>query len=232
MNEVDCQRLQNYLNYEFNNRKYVKTALTHSSYANETKGRYQSNERLEFLGDAVLSIVVSDHIFRNCPALPEGDLTKLRAHLVCEKTLYEFAKSVHIGEFLMLSYGEKKNKGNERHSILADAFEAMIAAIYLDGGLDKAQEFILRFILPEVANSAIKNLNDYKSMLQEIVQRNPESSLDYILIGEEGPDHSKKFWMKVCLNNQTIGKGEGKSKKEAEQQAAKAALEQMGYELK
>ena len=222
-------KLEKRLEYKFNNIEYLKTALTHSSYANEVKGDVKCNERLEFLGDAVLSIIVSDYIFKNCPHLPEGDLTKLRASLVCEKSLCGYARSLNVGECLLLSRGEHHCGGYDRPSILADAFEAIIAAIYLDGGIENARKFVLRFVIPDIENPRPKTFKDYKTCLQEIIQQNPEEHLEYILVGESGPDHNKHFVVEVHLNSNIIGKGGGRSKKEAEQQAAREALELMGY---
>jgi len=227
--KLDFRKLEENLGYTFQNPKLLKTALTHSSFANEAHNGTHSNERLEFLGDAVLSIVVSDYIFRNCPHLPEGELTKMRASLVCEKSLQRFSRTLEIGDFLRLSRGEQNSGGAQRSSILADAFEAVLAAIYLDGGMEKAREFVLRFTVPEMENPKPKAFKDYKTALQEIVQQNPEEKLNYVLVGESGPDHNKHFVVEVHLNSNVIGKGGGKSKKEAEQQAAREALELMGY---
>ncbi|MGN0536891.1 MAG: ribonuclease III [Acutalibacteraceae bacterium] len=223
------KELQKRIGYTFKNIEYLETALTHSSYANETKKSVQCNERLEFLGDSVLSIVVSDYIFRNCPDLPEGELTKLRAYLVCEKTLCRFSKALGVGNCLRLSRGEHNLHGQDRPSILADAFEAIIAAIYMDGGLEEARRFILSFVKPEIDNPRPRLFKDYKTTLQEIIQQNPEEHLQYVLTGESGPDHNKHFTVEVHLNSNVIGKGGGRSKKEAEQQAAREALELMGY---
>ncbi len=218
------------IGYKFKNIKHLKTALTHSSYANEQKGKIKCNERLEFLGDSVLSIIVSDYIFRNCSNMPEGELTKVRASLVCEKALSKFAKQINLGDFILLSKGEKNSNGASRASILCDAFEAVIAAIYLDSGLERAREFVLRFIVPCLKNpNVLKATDDYKTKLQEIVQRNPDEKLSYELISEKGPDHDKHFVVAVKINTNTIGKGGGRSKKEAEQQAAREALGLMGY---
>lgn len=222
--------LENKIGYSFQNKDLLREALTHSSYANEHKSQHiKYNERLEFLGDAVLSIVVSDYIFKHCPELPEGELTKLRASLVCEKSLFEFAKKLNLGSYLILSKGERNNHGAERPSILSDAFEALIAAIYIDGGIEPASKHILNFIVPAIKNSKKKKVKDYKTTLQEIVQKNPGERLEYVLIGESGPDHNKRFVVEVHLNSNVIGKGGGRSKKEAEQQAAREALELMGY---
>lgn len=222
--------LQNKIGYQFKNPALLNEALTHSSYANEHKSQHiKYNERLEFLGDSVLSIVVSDYIYKNCPELPEGELTKLRASLVCEKSLYEFAKKIDLGKYLILSKGERNNGGADRPSILSDAFEALIAAIYIDGGIEPASKHILNFVIPAIKNSKKKKINDYKTTLQEIIQKNPGEKLEYVLVKESGPDHNKHFFVEVHLNSNVIGKGGGRSKKEAEQQAAREALELMGY---
>ena len=222
--------LERKIGYQFKNKALMKEAITHSSYAKERKSQHiKYNERLEFLGDAVLSIVVSDYIFKHCPELPEGELTKLRASLVCEKSLFEFAKIIDLGKYLVLSKGERNNGGAERPSILSDAFEALIAAIYIDGGYEPASKHILNFVIPAIKNSKTKKNKDYKTTLQEIVQKNPGEKLEYVLVAESGPDHNKHFVVEVHLNSNVIGKGGGRSKKEAEQQAAHEALELMGY---
>ena len=228
-NQLDYKELHRLIGYEFKNKDLLTTALTHSSFANEAKGGTKYNERLEFLGDSVLSIVVSDYIYLHCPELPEGKLTKLRASLVCEKSLYVYAKQIELGRHIRLSRGEKRSGGDDRPSILSDAFEALIAAIYLDGGIEPAREFILKFVIPDIKSSKPKKFKDYKTALQEIVQKNPEEKLTYVLVKETGPDHDKHFVVEVHLNSNVIGKGGGRSKKEAEQQAARQALELMGY---
>lgn len=222
--------LQEKIGYHFKNPELLSVALTHSSFANEHKSQHiKYNERLEFLGDSVLSVVVSDYIFKNCPELPEGELTKLRSYLVCERSLFNFAKQIDLGKYLRLSKGERNNGGAQRPSILADAFEAVIAAIYIDGGIEPASKHILNFVIPEIKNKKKKKINDYKTTLQEIIQKNPGEKLEYVLIKESGPDHNKHFVVEVHLNSNVIGKGGGRSKKEAEQQAAREALELMGY---
>jgi ribonuclease-3 len=221
--------LEEKIEYHFKNQSYLKTALTHSSYANETKAAGGSNERLEFLGDSILGVVVADYLFKNFPDLPEGDLTKKRAALVCEKACCGFSKQLDIGKHLLLSHGEQNSGGRTRSSILADAFESVIAAIYMDGGMEEARKFILRFVLPLLQTAKPKAFKDYKTALQEIIQQNPEERLEYVLIGESGPDHDKHFTVEVHLNSNVIGKGGGRSKKEAEQQAAREAMELMGY---
>ena len=223
--------LQENLEYTFNNIALLENALTHSSYANEARNGIKSNERLEFLGDSVLSIIVSDYIFKEFSNIPEGDLTKIRASLVCEKSLCEFARELNLGEYLRLGKGEIKGGGRERDSILADAFEAVLAAIYLDGGVSAARNLVLRFISSELEQANDSVIKDYKTALQEIIQRNPEESVTYILTGESGPDHDKIFEVEVRLNSNIIGKGVGKSKKRAEQMAAMQALKLMGENI-
>lgn len=228
MSSRDLSMLEEKLGYTFKNIKYLETGVTHSSFSNETKEHVPYNERQEFLGDAVLSIIVSDYIFENYTKLPEGELTKLRASLVCEKSLCGFSNELELGSFLRLGHGEELMGGRERPSILADAFEAVLAAVYLDGGIAPATEIVLRFIktaLEHVENAPFK---DYKTLLQEIIQKNPEERLSYMLVGESGPDHDKRFEVDVLLNSNVIGHGIGKSKKAAEQHAAKEALELMG----
>ena len=227
MDNID--RLQEVIGYTFKKPELLRQALAHSSYANEKKLSSGSNERLEFLGDSVLSIVVSDYLYKNLN-VAEGELTKLRASLVCEKSLHIFAQKINLGDFLLLGKGEENTGGRERPSILADAFEAVIAAIYLDGGMEPAAKHILRFMPDDLRHAGKPAFSDHKTVLQEIVQKNPEEKVEYILSGEEGPDHNKRFVVEVCLNGQVIGKGKGRSKKEAEQLAAKEALALMGYE--
>lgn len=229
MERVLMKELEDKLEYHFKNQSYLRNALTHSSYANETKAAMGSNERLEFLGDSVLGVVVADYLFKNFPDLPEGDLTKKRAALVCEKACCGFSKQLEVGKYLLLSHGEQNSGGRTRSSILADAFESIIAAIYMDGGMEEARKFILRFVLPLLQTAKPKGFKDYKTALQEIIQQNPEERLEYVLTGESGPDHDKHFTVEVHLNNNVIGKGGGRSKKEAEQQAAREAMELMGY---
>lgn len=222
-------KFEGIIGYTFKNKQLIQQALSHSSYSNERKKPNGSNERLEFLGDSVLSIVVSDFLYKNLN-VAEGQLTKIRASLVCEKSLHVFAKKISLGDFLLLGKGEENTGGRQRPSILADAFEAVIAAIYLDGGMEAASKHILRFIPEDVHHTGHPVFSDFKTILQEVVQKNPEEKVEYVLIGEEGPDHNKRFVVEVCLNSQMIGRGSGRSKKEAEQLAAKEALELMGYE--
>ena len=224
----NLHNLEESLGYHFKNIHFLEVGVTHSSYANEARGHIEYNERQEFLGDAVLSIIVSDYIFENYTELPEGELTKLRASLVCEKSICEFSTELHMGEFLRLGHGEELMGGRERPSILADAFEAVLAAIYLDGGIEPATEFVLKFVKRALAHVENVPFKDYKTLLQEIIQKNPEERLNYDLVGESGPDHDKRFEVNVMLNSNIIGHGIGKSKKSAEQLAAKEALELMG----
>ncbi len=223
--------LEEKLNYKFKNIKLLENALTHSSYANEAHDGTASNERLEFLGDSVLSIIVSEYIYKEFPKLPEGELTRLRASLVCEKSLCAFSRELGLGEYLRLGKGEEKGGGRERDSILADAFEASLAAIYLDGGIDVARRHVMNFVLRELTNTDDEVFKDYKTALQEIIQRNPEESVAYYLTAESGPDHDKRFTVEVRLNSNVIGTGTGKNKKQAEQMAAKQALELMGEKI-
>lgn len=215
--------LQQKIKYNFKNKNLLETALTHSSYANEK--RSVSNERLEFLGDSVLSLVTSEYLFKHYRNLTEGSLTKLRAALVCERSLCSFAMEISLGSYLFVGKGEDTAGARERPSTLADAFEALIAAIYLDGGLKAACRFIHPFI--EKASKTAKSgntLRDYKTALQEIVQQNPSNTIEYVLTGQQGPDHNKLFFSQVLINNAVAGKGSGHTKKEAEQNAAHAAL--------
>ena len=196
--------LQEAIGYSFHNQALLTEALTHSSYAHEQHKNMKYNERLEFLGDAVLSIVVSDYIYTHCPNLPEGELTKLRASLVCEKSLFDFAKQIDLGAYLRLSNGERRNGGANRPSIVSDAFEALIAAIYLDGGIEPAKKHILRLVIPETENHKNNSVTDYKTPLQEIIQKNPGERLEYRLVGSSGPDHNKHFKVEVLLNSNVI----------------------------
>ena len=223
----ECHPLEELIRYEFQDQKYLDIALTHSSYANERKGHLSNNERQEFLGDSVLSIVVSDYLFHQFN-VPEGELTKLRAAIVCEKSLDVMANKIGLGQYLRLGHGEELTGGRTRPSIIADAFEALIAAIYLDSGIESARKFVLPFVTEMLEHEDSLSFKDYKTILQEIIQQNPEEKLVYKLVGEKGPDHDKRFLVDVMLNSNVIGRGEGRSKKNAEQMAAKEALELMG----
>lgn len=223
------QTLEEKLGYQFQDRSLLENALTHSSYANEHKlDGMSSNERLEFLGDSVLGMVVADYLYRSCPTLPEGDLTRLRASLVCEGNLVLVAKDLKLGSYLKLGKGEELGGGRSRPSIQADAVEAVLAAVYLDGGIAAARRLIQHFILDNIAR-VHDVTKDHKTALQEIVQRKSSQVLTYELVGERGPDHAKTFRMDVLLNGTVIGSGEGRSKKEAEQAAAKAAIRHLEH---
>ena len=215
---------ENNIKYTFKNKSLLELALTHSSYANESRVHIEYNERLEFLGDAVLQLVTSEKLYKENPNMPEGKMSKQRAALVCEDALANYSKQIDMGRFLLLGKGEENTGGRERPSILADAFEAVIGAIFLDGGIENAKKFILRFL-----DDKGLHLQDYKTLLQEIIQKNPGERLSYVVVAEDGPDHNKSFTVEVKLNSNSIGTGFGKSKKAAEQQAAKEALELMGY---
>ena len=226
---MDFTEFENKIGYTFKNKELLHEALSHSSYANEVKRGRHSNERLEFLGDRVLSIVVSKHLFTHFKHLPEGELTKIRASLVCEKALFEFSKKIDLGKHILLGKGEENSGGRERPSIVSDAFEAVIAAVFLDGGMEAAEKYVLSFIPKNIEATGSKSLHDYKTMLQEIIQKNPEERVEYVLADQTGPDHDRKFVVQVRLNSNVIGTGEGHSKKQAEQAAACEALRLMGY---
>ena len=213
------------IGYKFKNITLLQNALTHSSYANEQwHDSLKSNERLEFLGDSVLGMVVAEHLYKTITDRPEGDLTRMRADMVCERSLAEIAKQLNLGEHLLLGKGEEQSGGRNRPSILADAVESVIAACFLDGGMASAESFIRKFVLCNVPVSTMKNA-DYKTALQELVQQKKNQQIVYTLVGESGPDHDKKFLVELTLNGEVIGKGVGTSKKRAEQDAARVALE-------
>ena len=216
------------IGYHFKNKEILLNAFTHSSFANEVKEHRGSNERLEFLGDAVLSIIIADYLYFHNSHVPEGELTRLRSMIVCEKALYGFANQLSLGKYLRLGHGEENTRGRERPSILADAFEAVIASIYIDGGLDAARDFVTCFADKFFSSRLESGFKDYKTVLQEIVQKNHGERLEYVLTGESGPDHNKEFVVEVHLNSNIIGEGHGGSKKEAEQLGAKEALALMG----
>ncbi len=217
------------IGYHYKNIQLLIDALTHSSFANEMKPKGEAlvyNERLEFLGDSVLSIIVSDYLYRNYPETPEGDLTRIRASAVCEKTLGKLALDLELGKFMRLGRGEEMSNGRTRVSILADAFEALLASIYLDSGSrDAVEAFLLPRVIPEIKQFIENGKNkDHKTLLQQIVQQERGEILEYVLVGESGPDHAKIFEIEARLNSNVIGHGRGKSKREAEQMAAKEAL--------
>ena len=215
------------IGYQFKNITLLQNALTHSSYANERwHNSLKSNERLEFLGDSILGMVVAEYLYKNFPDRPEGELTRMRADMVCEKTLASVAARINLGHHLMLGNGEEQGGGRSRDSILADAVESVIAASFLDGGMAAARSFIEKFILVEVPVRKMHNA-DYKTALQELIQQKKNQTLSYALVGESGPDHDKRFEVEVSLNGRVIGTGTGSSKKRAEQMAAQSALENL-----
>ena len=215
------------LGYKFENITLLQNALTHSSYANERwHNSLLSNERLEFLGDSILGMVVAEYLYTNFPDRPEGELTRMRADMVCETSLAAIALQLGLGEHLLLGHGEERFGGRTRASILADAVESVIAASYLDGGMDAAKGIITRFVLCNVPVSKLQN-TDYKTALQELIQQKKNQVMCYRLVGESGPDHDKVFTAQVLLNDQVVGEGSGSSKKRAEQDAARAALEKL-----
>ena len=215
------------IGYKFQNISLLQNALTQSSYANERwHNSLLSNERLEFLGDSVLGMLVAEYLFATFPDRPEGELTRMRADMVCEGTLAAVATKIGIGEHLLLGHGEERFGGRSRHSILADAMESVIAAAFLDGGLEAAKGIVQRFILVEVPVKKMHNM-DYKTQLQELVQQKKNQTIAYTLVGEDGPDHDKVFQVNVTLNGTVVGSGSGSSKKRAEQDAARAAVEQL-----
>lgn len=219
--------LEQKIGYTFRDRSLLENALTHSSYANEHREKGAlSNERLEFLGDSILGLIVADHLYRTRPDLPEGDLTRIRAALVCENSLVDVAKELDLGSYLKLGKGEESGGGRHRPSIQADAVEAMLAAVYLDGGIGQARKLVHTLILGHEREKTAAG-RDYKTALQELIQRESGQVLTYRLIGEAGPDHAKVFSMEVQLNGEAIGSGQGHSKKEAEQAAARAAVEKL-----
>jgi len=222
--------LEEKIEYTFKNKTLLEEALTHSSYANEQQGNVSYNERMEFLGDAVLSFVSAQFLYEKYPEMPEGKLSKLRSSLVCTQSLSSFANEFQLGSFLRMGKGETISGGASRPSVLEDAFEALIAAIYLDGGIEPARKFILKFLSREVETHHA-GFKDYKSLLQEIIQQNPDEKLSYAVINTSGPDHDKRFEVELRLNSNVISKGEGTSKKNAEQMAARQALELMGVEI-
>ena len=223
------ESLEKKLGYTFRNKALLSEALNHSSYANEHRGQgLESNERLEFLGDSVLGFVTAEFLFLRHPDLPEGDLTRIRAALVCEESLHEVAQGLGLGDHLKLGRGEEAGGGRTRPSILADATEAVFAAVYLDGGIEAASALIHRVLLDCQREEVVEEKRkDYKTALQELVQRQPDQELVYRMAGESGPDHNKTFLAEVLLNGAVVGTGEGHSKKEAEQSAARAALEKL-----
>lgn len=218
-------KLEQGLGYTFRNKALLENALTHSSYANENRERHlPDNERLEFLGDSILGFVVAEYLYRNFPDKPEGELTRIRADLVCERNLAEAAATIELGSYLLLGHGEEQGGGRKRDSIVSDAMESVIAASFMDGGFAAAKEIIDRLILSDIPKGRPRNF-DYKTAFQELVQRKKDQQIHYELTGESGPDHDKHFEVEVQLNGKGVGRGVGSSKKRAEQAAAEAAIE-------
>lgn len=221
------KNVQEKIGYRFKNVKLLETALTHSSYANEYKT--ESNERLEFLGDSVLSVIVSDYIFRRMSHTAEGWLSKHRATLVCERSLYEISKRISLSAFIKLGRGEEMTGGRERPSIVSDAFEAVLAAIYLDGGMEAARKWVINLMRDDIEEVAMgSSYKDYKTMLQEALQKGTTGKVTYRTIAETGLDHNKTFEVEVLVDNIPRNRGKGRNKKEAEQNAAHIALENIG----
>ena len=238
-NNVEISALEATVGYEFKNKALLKRALTHSSHSNESglkNHHIYCNERLEFLGDSVLSIITSNYLYSKFTDCPEGELTRMRAEVVCERALSGYALQIGLGKYLLLGIGEEKNNGRERRSILADAFEALLAAIYLDAGelgMETVEGFLLPFVVKEIEKiSTSKGFNgDPKSLLQQFVQQAEGDFLEYVVVGQSGPDHMKLFRVEARLNSNVIGRGQGRSKREAEQNAAKEALALFGEEI-
>lgn len=227
---MDISSLEQQLNIKFNQHDLLKQAFTHSSYVNEHRGEsFHDNERLEFLGDAVLELGVSQYLFQKNKQMPEGEMTKLRAAIVCEPSLVGFAKELNFGEFLLLGKGEEQTGGRERPAILADAFEAFLGALYVDQGYEKANDFLEKHIFEKINNGAFSHAMDYKSQLQEFIQQDKKQSIVYKIVEERGPSHEKEFVAQVIINDKAIGEGIGRSKKEAEQRAAKITLDQLHF---
>ncbi len=222
LNNRNLNEFENYIGYNFNNKELMKLALTHSSYNASTKDVSTNNERLEFLGDAVLELSSSEFLYNEYKHKPEGELTRLRASIVCEPTLAECARSINLGKYLFLGKGEDMTGGRNRDSIISDAMEALIGAIYLDGGFDNARKFVLKFILNDIENKQL--FYDSKTILQEMVQERKDVTIEYVLVDSYGPDHDKTFEVEVRADNKVLGHGKGRTKKRAEQQAAYEAI--------
>jgi len=218
-------KLQQFINYNFKDISLLERALTHSSFANEQKLPGGSNERLEFLGDSVLGFIAAEYLYEQYPDKSEGELTKMRAAAVCEPALFGYAQTFGLGETLLLGRGEASTGGAQRPSMVADAFEALLAAMYLDGGIEPCRAFVTKFLRDDAVRPAVL---DSKSELQQIIQQNPDEAVNYVLVDETGPDHEKTFVVEVRLHSNVLGVGRGRSKKLAEQAAAAEALKLMG----
>lgn len=223
---MDFKPLQKQLQLYFNDESILQKAFTHSSYVNENRGKVQQdNERLEFLGDAVLELGVSQYLYRTYPDMEEGELTKLRASIVCEPALVGFATDLSFDQFVLLGKGEERTGGRQRPALLADVFEAFVGALYLDQGFDVVLVFLEKYLYPKIEKGAFSHAMDYKSQLQELMQQNRNAEIEYQIIEEKGPAHDREFIAHVCLNQEVAGIGHGRTKKEAEQRAAKKALD-------
>ncbi|WP_438350106.1 ribonuclease III [Paenibacillus sp. FA6] len=224
----DLKQIQQQLHIQFHNQLLLKQAFTHASYVNEHRfSQHQDNERLEFLGDAVLELTVSEYLYNLFPTRPEGELTKLRAAIVCEPSLVKFAEALNFGQYVLLGKGEELTGGRSRPALLADVFEAFIGALYLDQGIEAARSFLDRFVFPQVSENGKLQMSDYKTELQELTQHHNMELLEYRIVEERGPAHEREFVSEVYMGSECIGKGNGRSKKEAEQQAASVALSQL-----
>ncbi|MBR3119413.1 ribonuclease III [Oceanobacillus profundus] len=223
---MNVEQLEKELNLTFNNHNLIKQAFTHSSYVNEHRNVvFSDNERLEFLGDAVLELGVSQYLYRKNKEMPEGEMTKLRAAIVCEPSLVNFAQELNFGKYLLLGKGEEQTGGRDRPAILADVFEAFLGSLYLDQGFDEAINFLEVHVFPKIKKGAFSHAMDYKSQLQELVQQNKNQTIEYKIIDEKGPSHNKEFVAQVVIKGKNAGEGIGRTKKEAEQRAAKYALD-------
>ncbi|NGQ93892.1 ribonuclease III [Brevibacillus sp. SYP-B805] len=226
---LDFAELQETIGVRFRDESVLRQAFTHSSYVNEQKGkRMQDNERLEFLGDAVLELTVSQFLYKMFPKMSEGEMTKLRAAIVCEPSLVKFAELLHFGDLVLLGKGEELTGGRQRPALLADVFEAFIGALYLDQGLEAVFSFMEKYVYPRIDKGEFAQVTDFKSQLQEFVQQDNLGELQYRIVQEKGPAHNREFVSEVLLNNRSLGIGSGRSKKEAEQQAAARALISLG----
>lgn len=227
-NRLIVKKVESLLRVKFKNKALLKQAFSHSSYVNEHREKnLVDNERLEFLGDAVLELTVSEYLYTTYPNMSEGELTKLRAIIVCEESLYEFAKLLKFDEYVLLGKGEELTGGRKRQALLSDVFEAFLGALYLDRGLRACEQFLDKHIFPTIANDALSHMMDYKTKLQELVQQEKENTIAYKIIGERGPSHQKEFIAEVIVNETMTAVGIGSAKKDAEQQAAKKMLEKM-----
>ncbi|WP_332310646.1 ribonuclease III [Alkalibacter mobilis] len=225
---MDTKKIESIIGYKFGDKRLLKKAMTHSSYINE-KSNMENNERLEFLGDAVLEVIISDYLYKNCPSKTEGELTKIRAKIVCTESLSSVSAHNDFGKYILMGKGEENTGGRERKSILANTFEAIIGAVYLDGGIQDAEKVILGLLSENITESINGNLVfDYKTKLQEIVQQKSESFAEYTVSKEVGPEHNKIFYVDLIYNDKVIGKGKGNNKKEAEQKAAYRGLVYLG----